>query len=128
MKKLSKCRDRIKSRFVSNYRERRNSNVSVNKVGDKRSFKSNECEISDTDSDDFSKLVDIVSRKKCKSMTAFSSSDSDTDLVSDNKEKSVENISGSCVGSEGTSDEESNFNVGEQEDENEVRNIGIIYI
>lgn len=125
MKKSKHYKDgNYKSRFVSKYGESRVGNLSANTLSNKRTLKSKECESSDTDSDDFLKLVS-TSSKKCKSLSAFSSSDSEND-VSPKKEKLSEDNSRNYVDSREASDEESNLSVGELEDESEV--IGILYI
>lgn len=117
MKKSNNRKDQIKSRIVSKYRKSDN-NVSVKTVDNKRSFKLIECESSDTDSDDFWKLVNSTPSKKCKSVSAISNSDSENDVVSGLKEKS-DDMLGDFVDSQEVSDEESNFSVGELENEKE---------
>lgn len=107
-----------KTHLISKRRKKRENNISLQPLGNKTSVKSNECESSDTDSDDFSRLVNTVSSKKCKYVTAFSSSDSEDDIVLNKKEKLCEESLPDF--SEGnTSDGESNSSVGELEDENE---------
>lgn len=120
MKRANYNKDRVtvKPQFVSKRRSRDNK-ISVNTEYNKRSFKSNECDSSDTDND-FSRLVNTVRSNKCKFLSAFSSSDSENDVVSGKKKKSVEDISRGYVDLEDASDKESNLSDSELKDENEV--------
>lgn len=109
-----------KPQFISKYRNTLENNLPSHSVRIKRSVETNKCESSDTDSDDFLKLVSNRSSKKGKPLSAFSSSDSDTDVVPCKKEKSI-GSSENFVDSRDASDVEFILSGSDLEDENDVR-------